>query len=71
MLPTIDYEGGHNNKVADFIDVLRGAKETVTISYANKTFEYDVTQLPTAEDSAIRHRRTSFCGHHAFFRERN
>jgi hypothetical protein len=24
-------------------------KETVTISYANKTFEYDVTQLPTAE----------------------
>ena len=45
----IDYEGGHNNKVADFIDVLRAAKETVTISYANKTFEYDVTQLPTAE----------------------
>ena len=45
----IDYEGGHNNKVADFIDVLRAAKKTVTISYANKTFEYDVTQLPTAE----------------------
>ena len=45
----IDYEGGPNNKVADFIDVLRAAKATVTISYANKTFEYDVTQLPTAE----------------------
>jgi hypothetical protein len=45
----VDYEGGHNNKVADFIDVLRAAKETVTISYANKTFEYDATELPAAQ----------------------
>jgi hypothetical protein len=45
----VDYEGGHNNKVADFIDVLRAAKETVTISYADRTFEYDVTQLPAAQ----------------------
>jgi hypothetical protein len=29
--------------------IMRAAKETVTITYANKTFEYDVTQLPTAE----------------------
>ena len=45
----IDYEGGRNNKVADFIEVFRAAKGTVTISYANMTYEYDVTQLPTAE----------------------
>ena len=45
----IDYEGGYNEKVADFIDVLRAAKETVTISYAHNTFEYDVTQLPAAQ----------------------
>ena len=42
----IDHEGGH--KVADFVDVLRAAKETVTISYAYKTYEYDVTHLPAA-----------------------
>jgi hypothetical protein len=41
----IDYA---HNKVADFIDVLRAAKETATISYADRTFEYDVTQLPAA-----------------------
>jgi hypothetical protein len=45
----IDYEGGHNEKVANFIDVLRAARETVTISYAHKTFQYDVTQLPAAQ----------------------
>ena len=45
----VDYEGGHNNKVADFIEVLRAAKETVTISYAQKAFEYDVIQLPAAQ----------------------
>jgi hypothetical protein len=43
----IDY--AHNNKVADFIDVLRAAKETATISHADRTFEYDVTQLPAAQ----------------------
>jgi hypothetical protein len=45
----VDYEGGHNNKVSNFIDILRAAKETVTISYANKTFDYDVTELPAAQ----------------------
>jgi hypothetical protein len=45
----IDYDGGRNEKVTDFIDVLRAAKQTVTISYAHKTFEYDVTQLPAAQ----------------------
>jgi hypothetical protein len=34
----MDYEGGHNDNVSDFVDVLRAAKKTVTISYANKTF---------------------------------
>jgi hypothetical protein len=43
----IDY--AHNNKVADFIDVLRAAKETATISHADRTFECDVTQLPAAQ----------------------
>ena len=45
----MDYDGGRNDKVSHFIDVLRAAKEKVTISYAHKTFEYDVTQLPAAE----------------------
>jgi len=45
----IDYDGGRNDKVADFLTVLRAAKEKVTISYAHKAFEYDVTQLPAAQ----------------------
>jgi hypothetical protein len=44
----IDYEGGRNDKVADFLDVLRSAKETVNISYAYASFDYDVTLLPAA-----------------------
>ena len=44
----MDYEGGHNDNVSDFVDVLRAAKKTVTISYVSKTYEYDVTQLPAA-----------------------
>jgi hypothetical protein len=45
----LDYSGGRNDKITDFIDVLRAAKETVTISYAHRTFAYDVTQLPAAQ----------------------
>jgi hypothetical protein len=45
----MDFEGGRNDKVADFVDVLRSAKQTVTISYAHKNFEYDVSQLPAAQ----------------------
>jgi hypothetical protein len=45
----MDFDGGRNAKVSDFIEVLRAAKEKVTISYAHRTFEYDVTQLPAAE----------------------
>jgi hypothetical protein len=44
----MDYEGGRNDKVADFLDVLRSAKDTVTISYAYTSFDYDVTRLPAA-----------------------
>jgi hypothetical protein len=45
----IDYEGARNDKVADFLDVLHAAKETVTISYAGRSFDYDVAQLPAAQ----------------------
>jgi hypothetical protein len=45
----IDYDGGRNDKVADFLDVLRSAKDTVTISYSDHNFEYDVTQLQAAQ----------------------
>jgi hypothetical protein len=44
----IDYDGGRNDKVADFLDVLRAAKDIVTISYAYRSFDYDVTRLPAA-----------------------
>jgi len=45
----MDYDGGRNDKVTEFINVLRAAKETVTISYAHKTYQYDVTELPAAQ----------------------
>lgn len=45
----LDYDGGRNDKVADFMDVLRASRETVTISYAQRSFDYDVTQLPAAQ----------------------
>ena len=45
----IDYEGARNDKVADFLDVLHAAKETVTISYADRNFDFDVAQLPAAQ----------------------
>jgi hypothetical protein len=45
----IDYGGGHNDKIDDFLKVLHAAKETVTISYAHKVYEYDVTVLPAAQ----------------------
>jgi hypothetical protein len=45
----IDYAGGRNDKVANFLDVLNASKETVTISYANRSFDYDVAQLPAAQ----------------------
>ena len=41
--------GWANYKVADFLDVLHAAKETVTISYADRSFDYDVAQLPAAQ----------------------
>ena len=44
----VDYQGGCNNKIADFLDVLRASNQTVTISYGAKGFEYDVDGLPAA-----------------------
>jgi hypothetical protein len=45
----IDFDGGRNDKVADFLDVLGSARETVTISYSDRNFDYDVTQLHAAQ----------------------
>jgi hypothetical protein len=45
----IDYAGGRNDKVANFLDVLNASKEMVTISYANRSFDYNVAQLPAAQ----------------------
>jgi hypothetical protein len=45
----VDYEGGGNNKVADFLDVLRASNQTVTLSYGDKSFEYDVDGLRAAQ----------------------
>ena len=45
----IDYEGEGNNKVADFLDVLRASNQTVTLSYGDKSFEYDVDGLRAAQ----------------------
>jgi hypothetical protein len=45
----IDYQGGSNNKVADFLDVLRASQETVSISYGDKSFVYDVNGLPAGQ----------------------
>jgi hypothetical protein len=54
----IDYQGGNNNKVADFLDVLRASHETVSISYGDKSFVYDVNGLPAAQA-----RFQELCGH--------
>jgi hypothetical protein len=43
-----DYQGGGNNKVIEFLDVLRASRKTVSISYGEKSFEYDVDGLPAA-----------------------
>ena len=48
MAVAVDYQGGGNNKIADFLDVLRASNQTVTISYGAKSFEYDVDGLPAA-----------------------
>jgi hypothetical protein len=45
----IDYEGGRNEKLATFLDVLRAAKQTFAISYGDRVFEFDVAKLPVAE----------------------
>jgi hypothetical protein len=45
----IDFDGARNDKVADFLDVLRSAKDTVTISYSDRSFDYDITQLQAAQ----------------------
>jgi hypothetical protein len=42
-------QGASNNKVADFLDVLRASLKTVSISYGDKSFAYDVDGLPAAQ----------------------
>jgi hypothetical protein len=45
----VDYQSGSNNKVTDFLDVLHASRETVTISYGDKSFAYNVDGLPAAQ----------------------
>jgi len=45
----VDYQGGGNDKVADFLDVLRASNQTVTNSYGDKSFEYEVNGFPAAQ----------------------
>src|SRR5262245_45194463 len=45
----IDYQGGRNDKLATFLDVLRTAKQTFAISYGDRVFEFDVAKLPLAQ----------------------
>jgi hypothetical protein len=45
----IDFQGGGNNKVADFFEVLHASNRTITMSYGDKSFAYDVDGLPAAQ----------------------
>ena len=45
----LDYEGGRNDKLATFLDVLQAAKQTFAISHGGHTFEFDVAKLPAAQ----------------------
>jgi hypothetical protein len=45
----IDYQGGRNDKLATFLDVLRTAKQTFAMSYGGRVFEFDVGKLPLAQ----------------------
>jgi hypothetical protein len=45
----IDYQGGRNDKLATFLDVLRAAKQTFAMSYGDRVFEFDVAKLPVAQ----------------------
>ena len=49
MTVAVDYQGGGNNKVADFLEVLRASNQTVTISYGDKSFEYEVNGFSAAQ----------------------
>jgi hypothetical protein len=35
----IDYQGGRNDKLATFLDVLRTARQTFAMSYGDRVFE--------------------------------
>jgi len=45
----LDYEGGRNDKLATFLDVLQTSKQTFTISYGGRIFDFDTAKLPTAQ----------------------
>jgi hypothetical protein len=45
----VDYQGGGNNKVAEFLGILDASNQTVTISYGDKKFEYAVNGLRAAQ----------------------
>lgn len=44
----IAYQGGRNDKLETFLDVLQTARRTFAIAYDNRVFLFDVSKLPEA-----------------------
>lgn len=44
----IAYQGGRNDKLETFLDVLQTARQTFAIAYDNRVFQFDVSKLPEA-----------------------
>jgi hypothetical protein len=53
----IGYQGGRNDKLETFLDVLQTAKQNFAIAYDDRVFQFDVRKLPEA-----RARFTQLCG---------
>ena len=44
----IAYQGGRNDKLETFLDVLQTARQTFAIAYDDRVFQFDVGKLPEA-----------------------
>jgi hypothetical protein len=44
----VAYQGGRNDKLETFLDVLQTARQTFAIAYDNRVFQFDVSKLPEA-----------------------
>jgi hypothetical protein len=51
------YQGGRNDKLETFLDILQTARHTFAIAYDDRVFQFDVERLPEA-----RARFTQLCG---------